>query len=519
MTTVPTQSSPTLVGTAIVTTWTVVVTAPALVSSESFILAGVTAPAVGATADGAATTLTSAVTTVGALVDAVATISVNQFSTATKTSANLLDGAYTSAVEVSVTGAGAVGLTASNSAVRGPVAAKAAGTSTTSVGANQTYWLYNDGRVGPAVITVKVGGTTIATKTWKFVGPAATITPTLVKSVLAIGANNAGAITAIVADANGNPVTGQAVWSVSDTAATIAATPVSCGTSSATGVVTCNLTGVAAGTANITLINASTVAAAKITSAASAVRVSNGTPTILTYVFDKATYAPGETAKITATLSNAAGVMPNGTYTVLTAGVTSNYGITLPGLTVTTTGNLGTAVTTTVIPTGISGDLTITGTAATGITATFSGAEIVNAALNAAQEAADLAQEAGDNANNAKDAADQAIEAADAATVAAEMAAEAATEAGLLAVAAAEAAGEIAQDALDAANTATDAALSAAEAADAATTAAEDAKASADAATAAVAALSAEVVKLVAELNLRITKLGNRLTAILKKVS
>jgi len=81
------------------------------------------------------------------------------------------------------------------------------------------------------------------------------------------------------------------------------------------------------------------------------------------------------------------------------------------------------------------------------------------------------------------------------------------------------AAGEIAQEALDAANAATDAALSAAEAADAATAAATEAKESADAATAAVAALSAEVAKLMADLNLRITKLGNTLATILKKLT
>ena len=390
----------------------------------------------------------------------------------------------------------------------------------------KSFSLVSDGTLGISTITFTSGGVTLATRTVNFVGVAAKITPTLVKSVLTIGAtnatttaSNAGAITAIVADANGNPVSGVSVYSVSDTAATIAITPILCGTSSATGAVSCDLTGVAAGTANITLINAATVAAATITSAASAVRVSTSTPSTLTYAFDKATYAPGEAAKITATLTNSAGAVPNGTYTVLTAGVTSTYTLTgLPGLTLTTTGNAGTAVFTTTIPVGISGDLALTGTAATGITATFGGAEVVNAALNAAVEATDAANEAIDAGNNAKDAADQAIEAADAATIAAQDAAAAAELAGEVAVAAAEAAGEIAAEALDAANAATDAALSAAEAADAATSAALEAKESADAATAAVAALSAEVTKLMAALTAKITSLSNVVAKIAKKV-
>jgi len=84
-------------------------------------------------------------------------------------------------------------------------------------------------------------------------------------------------------------------------------------------LVTCNLVGVAAGTANITLTTNSSATATGISSTPVAVRVSDGVATKVDYKFDKPEYAPGETAKITATVSNAAGVLPAGTYTVLSS--------------------------------------------------------------------------------------------------------------------------------------------------------------------------------------------------------
>ena len=154
--------------------------------------------------------------------------------------------------------------------------------------------------------------------------------------------------------------------------------------------------------------------------------MSDGVATKVDYAFAKDTYAPGEVATITATVSNAAGVLPAGTYTVLTAGVTGNYALTGgPALTVTTTDATGVAKYTVTVPVGVSGDLTLTGTAATGVTATFGKTTVVNAAQDAAQAATDAASEAIDAANAATDAANAAAEAADAATAAAQDAADA----------------------------------------------------------------------------------------------
>jgi len=194
-------------------------------------------------------------------------------------------------------------------------------------------------------------------------------------------------------------------------------------------LVTCNLVGVAAGTANITLTtNSSATATTGVSSTPVAVRVSNGVVTKVDYKFSKDTYAPGEAATITATVSNAGGVMPAGTYTVLSAaGVTANYSVgSLPAATVLAVGNTGVATYTVTIPTGITGDLQLAGTAsATTITATFGKATIVNAAQDTAQAAVDAAAEAIDAANAATDAANAAAEAADAATAAAQDASDA----------------------------------------------------------------------------------------------
>ena len=381
----------------------------------------------------------------------------------------------------------------------------------------------------PGTITVKItsGTTTIATVSSIGFSNAKTVNPTVVNNPIVAAATNTGTITALVKDETGALVRGATVYAVSSDVAVISNSYTSCGTTASDGLVTCNLTAVAAGTANITL---TTNSAATVTTGISAtpvsVRVSDGIPTKVVYSFDKDSYYPGEQAKISAVVSNAAGIMPAGSWTVLSAGVTSNYALvawgstvsTAPGLTVVAVGNTGTATTLTTIPVGITGTLTLTGTALATVTATFDTAEIINPAVIAAQEATDAASEAIDAGINAKDAADQAIEAADAATIAAQDAAAAAEAAGEMAVEAAEAAGAIAQDALDAANAATDAALSAAEAADAATAAATEAKESADAATAAVAALSAEVAKLMAALTAKVTTLSTLVAKIAKKV-
>ena len=302
------------------------------------------------------------------------------------------------------------------------------GRAVTGTTGNYAVGVFSDGTSGVATVTISTGTTVLSTETVTFYGAAAKITPTVVNSVLAIGANT-GAITAVVTDANGVVVPGVTVYAVSATAAAVSNSYTSCGASSATGAVSCDLAGVAAGTSAITLtLNSASTGTSTVSAVAGTMRVSDGVVTKVAYAFDKDSYAPGEAAKITATVSNAAGVMPAGTYTVLaTGGVTANYTVSgLPSTTVLAVGSTGQATYAVTIPTGITGDLQLIGTAsATTIAATFGKAAVVNVAQDVAQAAVDAAQEAIDAANAATDAANAAAEAADAATAAAQDAADA----------------------------------------------------------------------------------------------
>jgi trimeric autotransporter adhesin len=350
-----------------------------------------------------------------------------------------LTAAEAEALTYKVTGPGVVALNKSDANWTGALPAGGTGetTETTANGGvgtpeslTKTFLLFTTGAPGKITLTISSGTTVIATVSATAFGDVKTITPTVVNNPIVVSTTaNAGTITALVKDQEGTLVRGATVYAVSDTVGVISNSYTSCGTTTATGLVTCNLVGVAAGTANITLTtNASATATGGVSSAPVAVRVSDGVATKVDYKFAKDSYAPGETATITATVSNAAGVLPAGTYTVLaTGGVTANYGITgLPSTTVLAVGNTGTATYTVTIPTGITGDVQLAGTSsATTIAATFGKATIVNAAQDAANAATDAAAEAIDAANAATDAANAAAEAADAATAAAQDAADA----------------------------------------------------------------------------------------------
>jgi hypothetical protein len=391
-------------------TWTVVVTAVgAVTTATSFLNAGETTAA---TADAVVSAPMAASGTVQS-----ASIVV------TSKNAAAVDVTSATALTVTITGPGSLGIdTAANVA-----AIVATGRALTGTAGQNTIGVFSDGTSGTAVVTISAGTTVLATETVTFYGAATKITPTVVNSVLKIGANT-GPVTAVVTDALGTLVPNVPVYALSDTVASVSNSYTSCGSSSATGVVTCDLAGVVAGTAAITLtLNSASTGTSTVSAVAGTMRVSDGVVTKVAYTFGKETYAPGEAAVITATVSNAAGVMPAGTYTVLTGAVTANYTVAgLPAATVLAVLSTGAATYTVTIPTGITGDLQLAGTAsATTITATFGKATVVNAALDAATAATDAASEAIDAANAATDAANAAAEAADAATAAAQDAADA----------------------------------------------------------------------------------------------
>jgi hypothetical protein len=335
------------------------------------------------------------------------------------------------ALTATVTGPANVAISGEGGGYSGNLGAKGIYATTTStqltnLGLTQYVYLYSTGAPGLVTVEIKAGSTVLSTEKINFFGAAATITPTVAKAVIGPVATT-GVVTAVVKDASGNAVPGVTVYAVSGTTAAISNSYTSCGASSATGAVSCDLTGVAAGTSAVTLtLNSASTGTSAVSATPVSVRVSDGVATAVAYAFAADSYAPGAAATITATVSNAAGVMPAGTYTVLTAGVTGNYVLTGgPGLTVTTTDATGVVKYTVTVPVGTSGDLTLTGTAVTTVTATFGKTTVVNVAQDTAQAAVDAAAEAIDAANAATDAANAAAEAADAATAAAQDAADA----------------------------------------------------------------------------------------------
>jgi len=122
-------------------------------------------------------------------------------------------------------------------------------------------------------------------------------------NTLAIGSNGS-AITAVFKDANGNVVGGDdTVYAFSDALTVVSETASACTFSAALQRHNCTLTGVANGTANITIGNA----ALTVKSAAIAVTVSNTPPVALKMEWNKATYAPGEKAYLKVWAVDAAG--------------------------------------------------------------------------------------------------------------------------------------------------------------------------------------------------------------------
>ena len=372
-------------------------------------------------------------------------------------------------VTVTVTGPGLV--------VNNSVSGKSI--SLVGTGGDSTFTVIPDGTAGTASIVVKTSTVTFPAKTVTFYSKAAkTITASLNKPAIAIGTTS-DVVRAVITDANGTVWGGTAyIYAAAAADALVsgsATTPVACTFVAAYGYHACPTTAIAAGTANLKVIDASTVALSNATSSSVAVNVSAGTPTSVKIAFDKATYAPGEKATVTVSVLDAAGnIVPAQTVALAltTGGITSNTALgaqsdALTSTSVVVEGATSAALKTTAgaqqytvyMPVS-SGDVTLSATGSTGLAlagrvAVSATASVVNTSVDAATDAAN--------------------------------------------------------EATDAANAATDAALAAADAADAATAAAQDASD-------AVAALSASVEKLVASLKAQLTSLTNLVIKIQKKV-
>ena len=372
-------------------------------------------------------------------------------------------------VTVTVTGPGLV--------VNNSVSGKSI--SLVGTGGDSTFTVIPDGTAGTASIVVKTSTVTFPAKTVTFYSKAAkTITASLNKPAIAIGTTS-DVVRAVITDANGTVWGGTAyIYAAAAADALVsgsATTPVACTFVAAYGYHACPTTSIAAGTANLKVIDASTVALSNATSSSVAVNVSAGTPASVKIAFDKATYAPGEKATVTVSVLDSAGnIVPAQTVALAltTGGITSNTALGAQSADLTSTSVVVEGATSAALKTTAgaqqytvympvsSGVVTLSATGSTGLAlagrvAVSATASVVNTSVDAATDAAN--------------------------------------------------------EATDAANAATDAALAAADAADAATAAAQDASD-------AVAALSATVDKLVASLKAQITSLTNLVIKIQKKV-
>ena len=347
--------------------------------------------------------------------------------------------------------------------------------------------LFNDGSSGVATVTISSAlGVVLGTKTVTFYGDAASITAAttaLTTGTVAKVGTTAKLITFKVADAAGTNVT-TGTYYLASTDSTIisgATTYTACNAWNSTDGFTCDVTGVAKGTANVYVTNrASSTATTPTTEVKSgnvSVRVGSTTPASVTITADKSSYAPGEKATLSVTVKDADGnVVPSGDYTNIlkTGGITASY-------------TLGQGSDTTTVA-SFSGNYALVD----GVYAYTLYMPVTEGDVKFSWTTGSTAAAAGTGLATAN----QAV--AGSVTVAVSSVATSA---------AIDAANEAAQAASDA----TDAALAAADAADAATTKAQEA-------VDAVATLSAQVSKMISALRAQLTTLTNLVIKIQKKV-
>ncbi|CAN2231321.1 hypothetical protein MCEIIB161_00043 [Candidatus Planktophila dulcis] len=342
--------------------------------------------------------------------------------------------------------------------------------------------VFADGTAGVGTITVSTPSVTFPTKSITFYAATpSTVVVSVAKPVIeASSVSTTDVVRATFKDSLGNLWSGAAyIYATTAAGALIAGseTPTLCTFDTGTDQRhECAITGKLVGAAKFKVISSDSVTATtNVTSSEVDVRAALAVPASFKLVFDKATYAPGEKARLSVVVLDAAGAQIVGkTYDAILAagGITSSVAFSSGSDTLTATSVVVSASSSSTSGTTAgqqnyvvympmaSGDVTVTATGSTGLplaarvvaTAT---ASVVNSSVDAATDAAN--------------------------------------------------------EATDAANAATDAALAAADAADAATAAAQDASD-------AVAALSATVAKLVASLKAQITSLTNLVIKIQKKV-
>ena len=162
------------------------------------------------------------------------------------------------------------------------------------------FGIFADGTAGTATITISTPSVTFATKTVTFYSTTSSkIVATKALNTLSVGSNS-NAVLGKATDANGNTVgadaTSTGVYAYSSNTAVVSDSGTACTYDSTYQIHKCALTGVAAGTAKITLRNSSTAGTASTVNSAETIEVTvnANAATTLKMEFSKTTYAPGE---------------------------------------------------------------------------------------------------------------------------------------------------------------------------------------------------------------------------------
>jgi len=299
-------------------------------------------------------------------------------------------------------------------------------TTAAAVDADPSYWVFANGEVGKASITITVGGVLLATKTVTFTGPATALvatkgTASTDLTFIAVGTTNSTVVITATDSAGGAATALPTTMTVTSSDTSVATATI------ASGVVT--ITGVKAGTATLTIKDSATTTPAA--SATYAVTVKAVRPTTApTITFDKTAYNVGEviTMTVNADMADSATVSALFTAALITsAPVTAVAGSTAPSTSSAAHAIASGKATYKFYAPAVSGSFSVTGTPGSTVdtTATAVATTTTVDILNPGVDAATVAAEA------------------------AEAAAQDATDAALDATTAAEAAGALAQEAVD----------------------------------------------------------------------
>jgi hypothetical protein len=400
------------VGTAVTksVTWVTTASKNTYDHSTAFIAAGEVSGRVIADSTTAQLSLDSTISTTAER----ATISVMQFSPVDTTTVSNLVAGKGKAVVATISGAGILG-----KAVNTPSGASVTYSTNTTLNTDDKFYVFSDGRVGPATITISVNGVVVATKSVAFYGAVASYSqnadaPLSAKYIAAAGT---ATVTIDGKDSAGVTMASGTIYATSDTT-TVATVTVS------GSVVT--VTGVAVGKTNINVCNTASCTSATI-KYTFPIEVTKTTAATVAVTFDAASYGPGEKMTITVSAKDSNGnPVADGARLLFADTWTANVAITgsLPAQAPVLVDGKATYVA--YAPAG-SGSIVITGKEGTATDSTTKAAvtattSVTNPGVDAATDAANEAAQA---ASDATDAALAAADAADAATTKAQEAVDA----------------------------------------------------------------------------------------------